>query len=98
MQIPNYIPKPVDTTEVILPEELESLVEQMARNVHEVWAQGRIEQGWRYGEERNDEKKTHPCLIPYDQLPEIEKEYDRHTAISTLKLVIKSGFSISKIK
>ena len=98
MQIPNYIPKPMDTIEVILPEELESLVEQMARNVHEVWAQGRIEQGWRYGEERNDEKKTHPCLIPYDQLPEIEKEYDRHTAISTLKLVIKSGFSISKIK
>ena len=98
MNTPNYTPKPVDTTEVMLPEELESLVEQMARNVHEVWAKGRIEQGWTYGEERNDEKKTHPCLIPYEQLPEIEKEYDRHTAISTLKLVIKLGFNISKVK
>ena len=98
MNTPDYMPRPMDTTEVMLPEELESLVEQMARNVHEVWAQGRIEQGWTYGEERNDEKKTHPCLIPYEQLPEIEKEYDRHTAISTLKLVIKLGFNISKVK
>ena len=54
----------MDTTDVQLPEELNPLVEQIAKNVHEVWAQSRMEQGWVYGEERNDTLKTHPCLIP----------------------------------
>lgn len=94
----NYIPSPVDTSGTRLPEELEPLVEHMARNVHEVWAQGRIRQGWTYGAERNDALKQHPCLVPYDQLPENEKEYDRNTAIETLKLIMKLGFKISKEK
>lgn len=92
----NYVPQPMDTTDVQLPEELNVLVEEMAKNVHEVWAQSRIEQGWSYGSERNDELKHHPCLIPYDQLPEVEKAYDRDTALSTLKLITKLGFKISK--
>ena len=65
-----YIPQPIDTSDVNLPEELEQLVEQMSKNVHEVWAETRIQQGWRYGEQRNDELKTHPCLVPYEELPE----------------------------
>lgn len=90
----NYTPKPLDTSDVRLPNELEELVENMAKNVHEVWAQGRIEQGWTYGEERNDALKKHPCLVPYEDLPESEKEYDRNTAVSTLKLILKLGFTI----
>lgn len=90
----NYTPQPLDTSDVRLPNELEELVEQMAKNVHEVWAQGRIEQGWTYGEERNDALKKHPCLVPYEDLPESEKEYDRNTAVSTLKLILKLGFTI----
>lgn len=88
------MPQPVDTSDVRLPEELDALVEQMAKNVHEVWAQSRIEQGWTYGEERDDALKHHPCLVPYEDLPEIEKAYDRDTALSTLKLISKLGFSI----
>lgn len=91
-----YIPRPVDTTEIELPIELEPLVEQMSRNVHEVWAETRIKQGWTYGTERNDELKTHPCLIPYEELPEEEKEYDRNTCIGTLKLILKLGFKITR--
>ena len=91
-----YNPQPIDTTDVKLPEDLESLVEQMSKNVHEVWAETRIRQGWTYGEQRNDELKTHPCLIPYEELPEEEKEYDRNTSIGTLKLIIKLGFKINK--
>jgi len=91
-----YIPKPIDTTGVELPKELEQLVEKMSKNVHEVWAETRIKQGWRYGEQRNDELKTHPCLIPYEELPEEEKEYDRNTSIGTLKLIMKLGFKISQ--
>lgn len=90
----DYVPQPVDTSDVRLPEELDALVEQMAKNVHEVWAQSRIEQGWTYGEERDDALKHHPCLVPYEDLPEIEKAYDRDTALSTLKLISKLGFSI----
>lgn len=92
----NYIPQPVDTSDVILPEELNELIEQMSKNVHEVWAQSRIDQGWTFGPERSDALKHHPCLIPYEDLPEVEKAYDRDTALGTLKLITKLGFKITK--
>lgn len=91
-----YTPQPIDTNDVKLPEELGQLVEQMSKNVHEVWAATRIQQGWTYGEQRNDELKTHPCLVPYEELPEEEKEYDRNTALGTLKLIMKLGFKIKQ--
>lgn len=92
----SYLPQPKDTSDVELPEELNGLIEEMAKNVHEVWAYGRMQQGWSYGEERNDKLKTHPCLIPYEELSEQEREYDRNTALSTLKLINKLGFKIEK--
>lgn len=92
----SYTPQPVDTSDVILPEELNELVELISKNVHEVWAQSRLGQGWTYGPERSDELKHHPCLIPYEELPEIEKAYDRDTAMGTLKLIAKLGFKITK--
>lgn len=91
-----YIPHPVDTTGVELPEELTLLVEEMAKNVHEVWAESRIKEGWSYGSSRDDKEKTHPCLVPYEELPDKEKAYDRDTAIGTLKLIMKLGFCIEK--
>ena len=91
-----YKPQPIDTSDVKLPIELEVLVEEMSKNVHEVWAETRISQGWTYGEQRNDELKTHPCLITYEELPEEEKEYDGKTSIGTLKLILKLGFTINK--
>ncbi len=93
-----YVPQPIDTGDVQLPEELNDLVEKMAKNVHEVWAQSRISQGWTYGQERNDALKHHPCLVPYEDLPEVEKAYDRDTALGTLKLICKLGFKITKIQ
>ena len=96
MKILKYTPQPIDTSDVELPKALEALVEQMSKNVHDVWAETRIKQGWTYGPERNDELKTHPCLIPYEELPEEEKEYDRNTSIGTLKLIVKLGFDIKK--
>ena len=96
MENRKYIPQPIDTNDILLPEELDLLVEQMAKNVHEVWALSRINQGWKYGNTRDDIKKEHPCLIPYEELPEEEKAYDRDTALSTLKLINKLGFNISK--
>ena len=91
-----YTPKPIDTIDVKLPDELEQLVEKMSKNVHEVWADTRIKQGWKYGEQRNDDLKTHPCLVSYEELPEEEKEYDRNTSVETLKLILKLGFKIEQ--
>ena len=53
--------------------------------------------GWTYGSVRDDAKKHHPCLVPYNQLPDSEKEYDRNTAISTLKFIVKKGYAIRKV-
>lgn len=91
-----YQPNPIDTAEIPLPESLTELTEQLAQQVHEVWAKGRMEQGWRYGEMRDDAKMTTPCLVPYDALPDSEREYDRKTAIETVKLLLALGYRIEK--
>lgn len=96
MKNQKYIPCPADTSRIELPEDLSELTERMARNVHEVWAQTRIQQGWSYGPERDDRKKHHPCLVPYDELSESEREYDRKTALETLKFIVKAGYRIDK--
>ena len=92
----DYIPEPMDLSLVDLPESLIQLSERIAENVHEVWAKARIDEGWTYGEKRDDIHKKHPCLVPYDELPEEEKEYDRNTAMNTIKMVNKLGFRIEK--
>lgn len=91
-----YTPKPINTDNIVLSEDLIELTEKIAENVHEVWSSGRISEGWTYGEKRNDTKKETPCLVPYSQLPESEKEYDRKTAMETIKFIISCGYKIEK--
>lgn len=89
-----YTPHPLDTSDVVLPESLAPLIEALAENVHDTWAKGRMDAGWTYGPVRDDAKKQHHCLVPYSELPESEKVYDRATAISTLKFICKMGYTI----
>lgn len=96
MRMNNYTPQVIDTKDVVLPQELNALAEMIAKNVHEVWSAGRMKEGWTYGEERNDSEMKHPCLVPYEELTESEKEYDRNTSLETLKLIMKLGFMIVK--
>lgn len=91
-----YKPKPINTDDIRLSDELLQLTEQIAENVHDVWAESRIQEGWTYAEVKDSNKKTNPCLVPYSQLPESEKEYDRNTALETLKLITKLGYKILK--
>lgn len=91
-----YVPHPADTSTVKLDQDLLDLTEVIAENVHEVWSASRIKEGWTYGEQKDSIKKTTPCLVPYDELPEIEKQYDRDTAFETIKLIIKLGYKINK--
>lgn len=92
-----YKPNPIDTSSVSLPDDILVLSEKIAENVHDIWSAGRIADGWTYGEARNDKIKTTPCLVPYAELPESEKEYDRKTALETLKLIIALGYKIEKL-
>lgn len=91
-----YTPKPIDTNSITLNDDMLALCEQLAENVHDVWAIGRMKEGWTYGESRNDKLKQTPCLVPYSDLPESEKEYDRNTALSTIKAIIALGYKIEK--
>lgn len=91
-----YKPAPIDTSNVILSDELLELTEKLAENVHETWSAGRIADGWTFGKIRDDERKTTPCLVPYRELSESEKKYDRDTAIETLKLIVAFGYKIEK--
>lgn len=90
----DYIPAPADASAISIGPELEGLVEEMARNVHEVWAEGRMREGWRYGPVRDDAAKLHSCLVPYEDLPDSEREYDRNTAVGTLKFILSKGYRI----
>ena len=86
----------MDLKNIKLPDDIVHLTEVIAKNVHEVWAEERIKEGWVYGERQDSVKKTTPCLVPYEDLPDSEKEYDRKTAFETLKLIVKLGYQIKK--
>jgi RyR domain-containing protein len=90
-----YVPHPVDTSKVSL-DRLQSLLERLARNAHEIWAQQRLRDGWTYGAHRDDVKRTHPGLVPYENLSESEKEYDRVMVNETLKTILALGYRIVK--
>lgn len=91
-----YIPAPIDLSDVELSEDLNELREAIAENAHEIWAQNRQAEGWSYGPQRDDKKLLHPDMVPYSQLPESEKEYDREMAMKTIKLLKKLGYDLIK--
>ena len=89
-----YIPAPIDTSKVTLSTELLNLAEQLAENTHEVWAAERLRQGWNYGPQRDDAARQTPCLVPYKELSEAEKAFDRNTALETIRVLIKLGWTL----
>jgi hypothetical protein len=94
----NYVPQPVDTSAVELGPEVLELSEKLARDCHENWAQQRLSDGWRPGPARDDTQKVHPCLVPYDELPEGEKAYDRLTVMGALRLITALGYRIVPVE
>ena len=94
MEKRRYEPKAIDTRAVEIPKELEALTETLARNTHEVWAVSRLAQGWTWGPVRDDILKRHPNLVSYEELTEEEKDYDRHTSMETIKVILSLGYEI----
>jgi hypothetical protein len=91
-----YTPQPIATATVTLPQEIRDLTERLAENAHDIWACQRLQDGWKHGPKRDDAKKEHPCLVPYEDLPESEKQYDRSAAMETLKAILALGYRIAK--
>jgi hypothetical protein len=90
----DYKPEPIDTSHVTLTDEICELTDLLAKNAHDVWARQRLRDGWRYGPERSDQRKEHPALVPYEQLSDEEKVYDRQAAMETLKAILALGYRI----
>ncbi len=91
---PAYVPKPIDTSAVTLSPEVIQLTEQLAEHAHDIWARQRMADGWTYGPERSDSQKHHPCLVPYADLPDSEKQYDRNAALDTLRAIVALGYVV----
>ena len=91
-----YQPKPIDTSHVTLSDELLRLIEKLAENNHDVWAARRLQEGWTYGPERNDQEKKHPDLVPYHKLTESEKDYDRESCRRVLETLLGMGYRIER--
>jgi class 3 adenylate cyclase len=89
-----YDPKPMDTTKVQLDAGLTELTERLAESVHDAWARQRLSEGWKYGPFRSDTSKEHPNLVPYRELSEPEKEYDRRSALETIQMLLALGYKI----
>lgn len=91
-----YKPNPLDTSAIVLTQDILKLTELLAKNAHENWSMRRISEGWSYGPRRDDEMKQHPSLLEYEKLSDSEKEYDRISAMETLKVILSLGYRISK--
>jgi hypothetical protein len=91
-----YRPSPRDTSGVVLPKPIEQLTELLAKNTHETWSRQRLAEGWRWGPKRDDERKEHPNLVPYEELSEQDKDYDRRTAMEAIKTILALGYRIEK--
>ena len=87
-----YIPKPASMDDVSLPKEMEALTEYIAENSHEEWAKLRMKEGWTYAPKNDKKLKQSQDLIPYCELLDSEKDYDRKMAMHTLKVLYKMGF------
>jgi len=93
-----YVPQPLDTKDIELSDNIALLAERLANNFHDVWGRKRVGEGWAYGPERDDAKKTNPCMVYYDELTEEQKQDDRDSAIGALKFIASKGYTIEERK
>jgi hypothetical protein len=92
----NYQPTPPDTSHVRLTAELIELIEVLAENAHDAWAVARFTEGWIYGSHRDDHNLHHPCLVPYDELTEAEKDIDRTMVLATVQFILAHGYELRR--
>jgi hypothetical protein len=91
--VPTTLVELQDAAAIFTPDELETL----ARQEHERWMRDRIADGWSYGEARDDARRLHPSLVPYDELPEDEREKDRDAIRDLPRMLAEAGFEIHRL-
>jgi hypothetical protein len=89
-----YKPQPIDTSHVVLTPDVLQLIERLAENAHDVWAIKRLAEGWTLGPKKDSDLKQTPLLVPYGELPDSEKQYDRDLALATLKATLALGYRL----
>ncbi|XP_014093117.2 ryanodine receptor isoform X15 [Bactrocera oleae] len=93
---PQYDPQPIDTEQVQLNNDLETLVQKFSEHYHDAWASRRLENGWSYGEIRSDNDRKHPRLKPYNMLSDYERERYRDPVRECLKALVSIGWRIEQ--
>jgi hypothetical protein len=88
-----YQPMPINTAAVDLPEDIENLVEKLAKRSHEIWAMAKLASGWVAGPDRS--KQQHPLLIAYEDLDGEGKEGNRQSCREQVKAILSFGWRIS---
>ncbi|KAA3679890.1 ryanodine receptor 2 [Paragonimus westermani] len=92
-----YKPQPLDLSQIVLSKRLESLVNQLAENTHNMWARDRISLGWTYGFREDHAQKRSPHLVPFNEVDPIIKHSNRETAIETVKTLLAYGYSLDQV-
>jgi hypothetical protein len=72
-------------------------LEELSIREHKRWAAERERQGWTYGTQRDNARKLHPSLVPWEELSEAEKQKDRDTVNNIPRLIGLAGFRVRKL-
>ncbi|XP_067629181.1 ryanodine receptor isoform X7 [Eurosta solidaginis] len=93
---PQYDPQPIDTIQVQLNNDLETLIQKFSEHYHDAWASRRLESGWSYGEIRSETDRKHPRLKPYNMISDYERGRYRDPVRECLKALLSIGWRIEQ--
>ncbi|XP_036440578.1 ryanodine receptor 1-like isoform X1 [Colossoma macropomum] len=94
----NFDPRPVETTNTIIPEKLDAFINKYAEHTHDKWAFEKIQNNWTYGETLDENAKTHPMLRPYKTFSEKDKEIYRWPIKESVKAMLAWEWTIEKAR
>jgi len=73
------------------------LLDLLARLEHDRWSREKIDAGWRYAPRREPQDRIHECLIPWDEMPDDLRQYDRQYVQNLPELLFKTGYAITSV-
>ena len=73
-------------------------VEFLARIEHARWMSEKLAKGWRYGPDKDENNKTHLCLVPWDQLPDNFRNNDRKLVRALPEILAASRLEIHRLE
>ncbi|XP_046677460.1 LOW QUALITY PROTEIN: ryanodine receptor-like [Homalodisca vitripennis] len=89
-----YNPEPINTSSVVLNNDLNSIVQKFSEHYHDAWASKKLENGWVFGDQWSDSQRTHPRLKPYNMLNDYERERYKEPVRESLKALLAIGWTV----